>query len=397
MIRIYSRQTHRVRLIRGMSYGAISGIFSAHCLLLAKSAVELLVRTIVDHVNQFNRWQSWMILVGLVILALLQLYYLHRGLKLCSTSALYPFVFCIYNIIAILDGLIYFDQSSRLPVTHAILITVGTIVLLGGVFALSWRLQADDSLPGPTAIDIKAKARVPTPRTILQPGMGLAEEPDSDYEESPYLRPADDEELLQQSHSSHTTEHTPLLRTKTGPMRSQHQSKSTDSILRPPKLRRMTTIQDENTDLWDELNDRGDNRRFSEQHSPHSVRSPGLSKSAQRRSISGPRKSKTLPTRRTSSTKSLPKLPWRLLNHSEGKSRASREVASPPPFSEPTDGEDTEGELDMELRRNRWLNLTGDQRRRDGLGRQERPDWFKLKWWKKRWRNGDGGDTGSDV
>ena len=79
-----------------------SGILSADTLLLAKSAVELLVRTIVDRVNQFNRWQSWMILVGLVTLALTQLYYLHRGLKLCSTSVLYPLVFCVYNIIAIL-------------------------------------------------------------------------------------------------------------------------------------------------------------------------------------------------------------------------------------------------------------------------------------------------------
>src|SRR5690606_37131119 len=96
-----------------------SGMLSAHCLLVAKSAVELLVRTIVDRVNQFNRWQSWIILLGLVSLALTQLFYLHRGLKLCSTSVLYPPVFCVYNIIAILDGLIYYQQASRLPTMHA--------------------------------------------------------------------------------------------------------------------------------------------------------------------------------------------------------------------------------------------------------------------------------------
>lgn len=97
-----------------MCYGFVSGILSAHSLLLAKSAVELLVRTIVDRVNQFNRWQSWVILIGMISLALTQLLYLHRGLKLCSTSVLYPFVFCIYNITAILDGLIYFRQASQL-------------------------------------------------------------------------------------------------------------------------------------------------------------------------------------------------------------------------------------------------------------------------------------------
>lgn len=99
-----------------------SGFLSAHSLLLAKSAVELLMRSIFDRDNQFNRWQSWMILIGLITFALTQLYYLHRGLKLCSTSVLYPLVFCIYNITAILDGLIYFRQTSKLSVLRAVLV-----------------------------------------------------------------------------------------------------------------------------------------------------------------------------------------------------------------------------------------------------------------------------------
>lgn len=112
----------RMRLVRGMAYGCISGILSAHSLLVAKSAVELLVRTIIDRQNQFNRWESWAILLGLLGLALSQLYYLHRGLKLCSTSILYPFCFCVYNIIAILDGLIYFHQTSLLSLSNALLV-----------------------------------------------------------------------------------------------------------------------------------------------------------------------------------------------------------------------------------------------------------------------------------
>ena len=121
----WTTNSPRMRLFRGMAYGAVSGILSAHSLLVAKSAVELLVRTIVDRHNEFDRWQSWMILLGLLALALTQLYYLHRGLKLCSTSILYPFVFCVYNIIAILDGLIYFDQSSQLPFSHGLLVSHG--------------------------------------------------------------------------------------------------------------------------------------------------------------------------------------------------------------------------------------------------------------------------------
>lgn len=120
----WNHNSPRLRLFRGMAYGAVSGILSAHSLLVAKSAVELLVRTIADQHNQFNRFESWLILLGLIGLALSQLYYLHRGLKLCSTSILYPFVFCVYNIIAISDGLIYFDQSSRLTLLHSLLVNL---------------------------------------------------------------------------------------------------------------------------------------------------------------------------------------------------------------------------------------------------------------------------------
>ncbi|MCJ1436632.1 hypothetical protein MMC27_006012 [Xylographa pallens] len=170
----------RMRLIRGMAYGCVSGILSAHSLLVAKSAVELLVRTIVDRKNQFNRWQSWVILLGLGTLALTQLYYLHRGLKLCSTSILYPFVFCVYNIIAILDGLIYFHQTSRLSLLSSLLIALGTVILLAGVLALSWRLNSDHA------------SQISVPQTPLTPGMGF--HADSNQEEEGASIPAPDEE-----------------------------------------------------------------------------------------------------------------------------------------------------------------------------------------------------------
>lgn len=172
----------RVRLIRGLAYGAISGILSAHSLLVAKSAVELIVRTIIDRVNQFNHWQSWAIVLSLVFLALTQLYFLHRGLKLVSTSVLYPLVFCIYNIIAILDGLIYFKQTDRISALHAGLIALGTIILLSGVLALSWRLSDEQT---PTAVA----------QSALAPGLGYVEDTDNEYSESSY-GDGDDEALI---------------------------------------------------------------------------------------------------------------------------------------------------------------------------------------------------------
>lgn len=176
----------RIRLLTGMCFGFASAILSAHTLLLAKSAVELILTSLpftrhsdnngnAEPTNQFTHYQSYLILIALVAFALLQLYFLHRGLKLASTSVLYPFVFCVYNIVAILDGLIYFKQTDRLPVLHAGLIALGTVILLAGVLALSWRLD-EQGLQQERDFGIEQPV-VPTAQISgLAPGLGLVED-----------------------------------------------------------------------------------------------------------------------------------------------------------------------------------------------------------------------------
>lgn len=232
------RAQSRIRLFRGMCYGSVSGILSAHSLLLAKSAVELLVRTIVDRVNQFNRWQSWVILLGMISLALTQLFYLHRGLKLCSTSVLYPFVFCIYNIIAIMDGLIYFRQVSQLAGIHAGLIALGTIILLAGVLCLSWRL-----------VDIDHHAAVTTvgpTQTGLGPGMAVVEEhsPSS----SGLLDGRDDEE-------SWIGEREPLLHGTVRSRRLSYQRTRAPSLPMIPPIDHHEAADLNAASIWAELDD----------------------------------------------------------------------------------------------------------------------------------------------
>lgn len=231
------RLQSRMKLIRGMSYGFVSGILSAHSLLLAKSAVELLVRTVVDRVNQFNRWQSWLILLGMIFLALTQLFYLHRGLKLCSTSVLYPFVFCIYNIIAIMDGLIYFRQVSQLAGFHAGLIALGTIVLLAGVLCLSWRLEDIDSHAAVSALG-------PT-QTGLGPGMAVVEEHPPT---SPRLLDGEDEE-------AHIGEREPLLNTNTNTRHLSYQRGRAPSLPLNIRFDHPDSVDLNPASIWAELDD----------------------------------------------------------------------------------------------------------------------------------------------
>lgn len=63
------------------------------CLVFAKSGVELLLVSINGN-NQFWQWQAWMLILGLVAFALLQLWYLHKALKLADPTIVCPREFC---------------------------------------------------------------------------------------------------------------------------------------------------------------------------------------------------------------------------------------------------------------------------------------------------------------
>ncbi|KAI9657456.1 MAG: hypothetical protein M1821_003138 [Bathelium mastoideum] len=366
----------RLKLIRGMSYGCISGILSAHTLLLAKSAVELLVTTFTS-ANQFLRYQSWLILLGLVILALSQLYYLHRGLKLCSTSVLYPFVFCIYNITAILDGLIYFHQTSRLRPLAAGLITLGTAILLSGVVALSWRLADHHHHPHPSSssVSIPASHRHSTPTTpavpatAFAPGMGLIDSPtpsptpSSSLPSSPHPDDDEDEDADEEEEalilngeapvSDRPHERTPLLHART-PARRQ-------------------TLAAPAAELWADLLDAG----------PVYTSPTAGDRGGTQRRASGTVQSRASRSRARSAAGIL------------GRSRPDAGV----------DGggggaDDDVGEEEIVGRRSRrvstpglpwgrrtsWRGSVGRKGRQDALG-----GWFKLGWWRRRVGRGRGG------
>lgn len=266
-------QSAHFRLARGLSYGCISGILSAHSLLVAKSAVELVLRTIVDRDNQFVHWQSWMLVIALITLALSQLYYLHRGLKLVSTSVLYPLVFCIYNIIAILDGLIYFDQTELITPLHAFLIALGTVILLTGVLALSWRLNDEQHPPA-------------VGQSSLAPGLGLVDDTEGEDDEEELLLTSDiendeDSNLGQRQYSYNTFG--PPTTTPNGEVAEESRpplglirKKSATAVSVKPNTSRWSLA--ETAEIWGELEDRDapDSPRLASMHRRRSSTLPRI-------------------------------------------------------------------------------------------------------------------------
>ncbi|BFZ58588.1 hypothetical protein PYCC9005_005652 [Savitreella phatthalungensis] len=133
-------KTEHSRRAQGAALGILAGILASHCLLLAKLTVELLVKTFGEGDNQFKSVKAFVIPAVFVSGALAQLYYLNRGLRMCSTSILYPLNFSIYNITTIVDGIVYYGEGKQLNGLHIGLIVLGIALLLTGVAGLSWKL-----------------------------------------------------------------------------------------------------------------------------------------------------------------------------------------------------------------------------------------------------------------
>jgi uncharacterized membrane protein len=127
-----------------LSYGMLSGNISSQSLLFAKSGVELLILTIFHGENQFKYFLTWVLVVIMIITALLQLFYLNKGLRLCDTVILIPLSFCTFNVSCLFNGLVYYNQWERLFWWQILCVMVGIIILVSGVLILSWRTSAAD-------------------------------------------------------------------------------------------------------------------------------------------------------------------------------------------------------------------------------------------------------------
>src|SRR5436305_1499402 len=68
---IFGWSMKKFQKILGISYGSVGGMISSQSLLFAKSGIELLLLSIFNCENQFDRPLSWFIVVALIVTALL--------------------------------------------------------------------------------------------------------------------------------------------------------------------------------------------------------------------------------------------------------------------------------------------------------------------------------------
>ncbi|KAI7869791.1 hypothetical protein BDF14DRAFT_1741711 [Spinellus fusiger] len=126
-------------LMLGISFGVFGANISSQAMLFAKSGMELLILSVFYGDNQFIYPMTWLIVLVLVFTAIVQLYYLNKGVQLCDTIILVPLNFCAFNVSCLFNSLVYYNQWDRLFWWQVVAVLVGIVILICGVVAISWQ------------------------------------------------------------------------------------------------------------------------------------------------------------------------------------------------------------------------------------------------------------------
>ncbi|SCV01932.1 LAMI_0G14686g1_1 [Lachancea mirantina] len=134
---VYARVYRPSTLARGLVYGCCSGVWSAHALLLAKSASDIITHALVHKSSDLRHLPFYVLVAAFVATSLTQLFLLNKGLSLISTSILYPLVFCVFNLINIFNGVLFFPQDKLTSLQMVFKLLPGVMSLITGVALLS--------------------------------------------------------------------------------------------------------------------------------------------------------------------------------------------------------------------------------------------------------------------
>lgn len=128
---------------RGILYGIISGTLTAHTFLFAKSIVDVLVETVLERgtpKSSATYVTTAMLLLATLAIVGLQLVAFNLGLANILTSILYPLCFLVYNLVNLLNDLLFNQLLSTHAITVKELLWVifGLFGVLFGVVTISW-------------------------------------------------------------------------------------------------------------------------------------------------------------------------------------------------------------------------------------------------------------------
>ncbi|ETV98936.1 hypothetical protein H310_08423 [Aphanomyces invadans] len=136
-----SKQYRRFVTFHSLANPALSGVFGAQSVLLAKSVAELIKSTIAGD-NQFTTVGTYAIALGMFGCIFLQIHWLAQGLEHFDAVFVVPIFQCVFISTSILGGAVYFGEFATMSTTTIIMFLVGVVITLSGVGILSQRDMA---------------------------------------------------------------------------------------------------------------------------------------------------------------------------------------------------------------------------------------------------------------
>ncbi|KAL6452319.1 hypothetical protein SBY92_001577 [Candida maltosa Xu316] len=136
--------TNKHQFFKGINYGIISGTLTAHTFLFAKSLIDVIIETIMKEkfskVFTISNSLPYLLLITMLCIVGLQLTAFNLGLAQITTGILYPLCFLIYNIMNLINDLIFNSliTSHRMTIVQLIWVIFGLVGVLCGVVILSW-------------------------------------------------------------------------------------------------------------------------------------------------------------------------------------------------------------------------------------------------------------------
>lgn len=128
---------------RGILYGIISGTLTAHTFLFAKSIVDVLVETVMQRgtpKSLATYVTTTLLLLATLAIVGMQLVAFNLGLANILTSILYPLCFLVYNLVNMINDLLFNQLLNKhlITIKELACVILGLLGVLIGVVTISW-------------------------------------------------------------------------------------------------------------------------------------------------------------------------------------------------------------------------------------------------------------------
>nr|CCA15657.1 conserved hypothetical protein [Albugo laibachii Nc14]CCA16279.1 conserved hypothetical protein [Albugo laibachii Nc14] len=145
----YIEKTHNFEggIYHIVCYGGIAGTFGGQSVLLAKSTVELLKSAIwgAGGAGVFTNVAPYLILCGLIICLVFQVFFLNGGLARFDALVVVPVYQSFWILMSVLGGITYFAEYVSMTKTSLYMFTLGALITISGIIYLLKSRNSENS------------------------------------------------------------------------------------------------------------------------------------------------------------------------------------------------------------------------------------------------------------